>query len=103
MLSYAERTREIVDASPSQWSYALIRLDMAMALLSSEQPEPEGASALGAEAINAVRYMRIESIKQRTRDLVRTLRPWQQVPSVAAFIADASSWLATDLGGNASR
>jgi len=103
VLSYAERTREIVDASPSQWSYALIRLDMAMALLSSEQPEPEGASALGAEAINAVRYMRIESIKQRTRDLVRTLRPWQQVPSVAAFIADASSWLATDLGGNASR
>ena len=76
---------------------------MAMALLDSEQPEPEGASALGAEAINVVRYMRIESIRQRTRDLVRTLRPWKHVPSVAALIADASSWLATDLSGNATR
>ncbi len=63
VLSYAERAREIVDASPSQWSYALIRLDMAMALLNAEQPEPEGASALGAEALNAVRHQRIESIQ----------------------------------------
>jgi hypothetical protein len=63
VLDYAERAREIVDASPSPWSYALIRLDMAMALLNPEHPEPEGASALGAQVVAAVRYLRIESIQ----------------------------------------
>jgi transcriptional regulator with XRE-family HTH domain len=93
VLGYAERAREIVDTSSSQWSYALIRLDIAMALLSAEQPEPEGASALGAEALNAVRYQRIESIQQRTRELAIALRPWRHLPTVADFLADVSGWL----------
>ncbi len=38
VLAYSERARQIVDSSPSQWSYALIRLDMAMALVKAEQP-----------------------------------------------------------------
>ncbi|MCA1602489.1 MAG: hypothetical protein LC776_12870, partial [Acidobacteria bacterium] len=101
VFTYAERARQIVDSSPSQWSYALIRLDMAMALLEAEQPEPEGASALGTEAINLVRYVRIESIQQRTRELVIALRPWWRLPSVTDFLDDASIWLATDWGGSA--
>ncbi|MGH3885254.1 MAG: hypothetical protein ACRDSZ_01585, partial [Pseudonocardiaceae bacterium] len=103
VLNYAERAREIVDASPSQWSYALIRLDMAMALLNAEQPEPEGASALGVEALNAVRHQRIESIQQRTRELASALRPWRHLPTVADFLADVSSWLTSKWDGSAGR
>lgn len=103
VLSYAERAREIVDTSPSQWSYALIRLDMAMALLNADQPEPEGASALGVEALNAVRHQRIESIQQRTRELASTLRPWRHLPTVAGFVADVSSWLMSQWDGSAAR
>ncbi|MBV9141113.1 MAG: hypothetical protein JO115_09365 [Pseudonocardiales bacterium] len=95
VLDYAQRAQEIVDASPSLWSYALIRLDMAMALLNPERPEPEGASALGAQAVAAVRYLRIESIQQRTRELATALRPWQHLPTVTNFLDDVSSWLAT--------
>jgi tetratricopeptide (TPR) repeat protein len=101
VLDYAQRAREIVDASPSQWSYALIRLDMAMALLNLEHPEPEGASALGAEAVAAARHLRIESIQQRTRELVAALRSWRHLPTVANFLDDASSWLATKWYGTA--
>ncbi|MGH4016809.1 MAG: hypothetical protein ACRDSL_23325 [Pseudonocardiaceae bacterium] len=103
VLSYAERAREIVDASSSQWSYALIRLDMATALLSGHQPEPEGASALGTEAIDAVRYLRIESIQQRTRELAMALRPWRHLPTVADFLNEVSQWLATAWDGSATR
>jgi tetratricopeptide (TPR) repeat protein len=102
-LSYAERAREIVDASPSQWSYALIRLDMATALLSADQPEPEGASALGTEAVDAVRYLRIESIQQRTRELAAALRPWRHLPTVKDFLDGASQWLASTWDGSAAR
>lgn len=103
VLGYAERIQEIVDASSSQWSYALIRLDMAMALLKAERPEPEGASALGADALIAIRYQRIESIQQRTRELAIALRPWQHLPTVADFLADVSGWLTAKWDGSAAR
>jgi hypothetical protein len=38
-----------------------------LSLLNPKHPELEGASALGAQAVAAVRYLRIESIQQRTR------------------------------------
>lgn len=103
VLCYAERAREIVDTSSSQWSYALIRLDMATALLSGDRREPEGASELGTQAIDAVRYLRIESIQQRTRELAIALRPWQHLPTVADFLNNASRWLATTWDGSAAR
>jgi hypothetical protein len=53
--------------------------------------EPEGASLLGNEAIAAARDMRIESIRQRTRDLATEL--WLHLPSVADFLNEADSWL----------
>jgi tetratricopeptide (TPR) repeat protein len=101
VLDYAQRAQEIIDTSPSQWSYALIRLDMAMALLNPEHPEPEGASALEVQAVAAARHLRIESIQQRTRELVAALRSWRHLPTVADFLDDVSSWLATKWYGSA--
>lgn len=75
---------------------------MAMALLNAEHPEPEGASALGLEAIAAVRYLRIESIQQRTRELGTALRPWRHLPTVSDFLDDVSYLLATKWDGSAS-
>jgi len=65
--------------------------------------EPEGASALGAEALNAIRHQRIESIQQRTRELASALWPWRHLPTVADFLADVSSWLASQWDGRAGR
>jgi len=96
VLSYTEYAMRIVDVSPSQWSRALVRLDAATALLKGKTPEPEGASLLGNEAIAASRDMRIESIRQRTRDLATELRPWLHLPSVAKFLNEAESWLARE-------
>ncbi|MGH8077085.1 MAG: hypothetical protein ACREPE_07145, partial [Lysobacter sp.] len=93
VLTYTEYATRIVDASPSRWSRALVRLDTATALLKGEKPEPEGASLLGSEAIAAARYMRIESIRQRTRDLATELRPWLHLPIVAEFLNEADIWL----------
>ncbi len=94
VLAYTEFATRIVDESPSQWSRALVRLDTATALLKGQNPEPEGASQLGSEAIEAARDMRIESIRQRTRDLATELRPWLHLSTVAKFLNEADSWLA---------
>ena len=99
VLTYTEFATRIVDASPSKWSRALMRLDTATALLNREKPEPEGASLLGGEAIAAARDMRIESIRQRTHDLATKLRPWLHLPTVADFLNEADSWLARGWGG----
>jgi hypothetical protein len=98
VLAYTEHVTRIVDASPSRWSRALVRLDTATALVKGKKPEPEGASVLGRQAIAAARDMRIESIRQRTRDLATELRPWLHLPSVADFLNEADSWLAQQWG-----
>lgn len=72
-------------------------------LLSSAQPEPEGASILGTHALDAVRYQRIESIQRRTRDLATALRPWRHLPTVADFLDEVSRWLATTWYGSATQ
>jgi hypothetical protein len=99
VLAYTEYATRIVDASPSQWSRALVRLDTATALLKGAKPEPEGASLLGSETIAAARGMRIESIHQRTRDLATELRPWLHLPRVAEFLNEADNWLASTRTG----
>jgi hypothetical protein len=101
VLAYTEYALQIVDASTSQWSRALVRLDTATALLKGKKPEPEGASLLGREAIAAARDMRIESIRQRTRDLATELQPWLHLPNVAEFLNEADSWLAQEWGKGA--
>lgn len=93
VLAYTEYATRVVDASPSQWSRALVRLDTATALLKGKRPEPEGASLLGSEAIAAARDIGIESIRQRTRDLMAELRPWLHLPTVAEFLNEAGGWL----------
>ncbi|MGB9279697.1 MAG: hypothetical protein WCB57_06350 [Pseudonocardiaceae bacterium] len=91
VLTYTEFATRIVDASPSKWSRALVRLDTATALLNREMPEPEGAGLLGSAAIAATRDIRIESIRQRTHDLVTELRPWLHLPTVAKFLNEAGT------------
>jgi hypothetical protein len=101
VLVYTEFATRIVDASPSQWSRALVRLDTATALLKGKRPQPEGASLLGRQAIAATRDMCIESIRQRTHDLATELRPWLHLPSVAEFLDEANSWVAQEWGKGA--
>ncbi len=52
-------------------------------------------------SVAAARHLRIESIRQRTRGLTAALRSWRHLPTVADFLDDASSWLATKWYGSA--
>jgi transcriptional regulator with XRE-family HTH domain len=96
VLEHAKRAFAVVDTSPSIWSRALVRLDTASALAQGKRPDLEHATALGREAMDVSRHHRVESIKQRTRDLVTQLRPRTNVALVATFIDEANAWLSED-------
>jgi transcriptional regulator with XRE-family HTH domain len=96
VLEHAKRAFQVVDTSPSIWSRALVRLDTASALAQGKRPDLEHATTLGREAMQVSRHHRIESIKQRTRDLMTQLRSRSNVALVAAFITEADAWLSED-------
>lgn len=96
VLEHAARASEIVDASPSLWSKALVRLDMATALIKAERPDIERAAVLAREAMTISSGNRIESIKQRTRSLVAEMAPWSAEPAIAAIIDEADVWLSEE-------
>ena len=84
-LAYAGRALEVVDGSPSVWSRALVRLDMAAAVTSTSRPDLEHAAALMREAMAAANTHRIESIRQRTVSTARISLRGQPNSSSANF------------------
>lgn len=96
VLEYADRASDIVDASPSLWSKALVRLDMATALVKATHPDLDHATTLARDAMAVSTGNRIESIRQRTRSLVSTLAPWSSEPTVAEFVDEARVWLSDE-------
>jgi transcriptional regulator with XRE-family HTH domain len=96
VLEHATRAQQVIDASSSVWSRALVRLDTASALLQGNQPDLEHATALCREAMAVSRQHRIESIRQRTRDFVRQLRPWSHLRLAVAFTEEAQAWSNTE-------
>jgi transcriptional regulator with XRE-family HTH domain len=93
VLEHARLATAVADASPSIWSQALVRLDTASALTQSTRPDLEQATMLGRAAMAVSRHHRVESVKQRTRDLVLQLGSWQEVAAAHTFIDEARAWL----------
>ncbi len=100
VLEHAHRASAVVDASPSVWSQALVRLDTATALVQARPPDLEQATALVHDAMVVTKENRVESIKQRTRAFVAELHPWSDHPSVRAFVVEARAWLSEEPPAN---
>lgn len=100
VLQFAGRALDIVDTSPSRWSQALVRLDMATALIDTPTQDVEQALSLARQAMAAAEDNRIESIEQRLRSFVAGLRAYSRYAPVVAFIEEARLWLHERKSGN---
>lgn len=53
VLAYADQIDELVEQSDSAWSQALVRLDVATALLAGPRPDVEHETVLGRQVLEA--------------------------------------------------
>ncbi len=91
--TYAQSASSTPGTDRSPWSDVLIALDVATALTSGEDPDPERSATLGVQALSRVQVQPIESIRQRGRELARRTARWRSLPAVAE-LAEALQALA---------
>lgn len=91
-LSYAEQIDELVERSTSDWSRALVRIDVAMALLQKESPEVEQAMELGRSALRAGTAAPIQSVWKRANELYDEAGRWHDVASVREYAEELRAW-----------
>ncbi|MEV6723570.1 helix-turn-helix transcriptional regulator [Streptomyces xanthochromogenes] len=94
VLAYAHQIDERVEHSDSAWTRALVRLDVATALLTSDRPDVEQAMMLGRHVLRADGGAPIRSVVQRTGDLHTLAAPWQNVPAVREYGEAMRQWQA---------
>ncbi|WPW26328.1 hypothetical protein P6B95_01910 [Streptomyces atratus] len=92
VLSCAELIDSLIENSDSEWSRALVRLDVATALLQHKQPEIEQAMALGQSALHAGTTAPITSVWQRANELYERARPWQAEADVSQYAEELRNW-----------
>ncbi|MFS4091904.1 helix-turn-helix domain-containing protein [Streptomyces sp. AF1A] len=92
VMQYAEQVDELVEQSDSAWSRALVRLDVATALLVGPQPDVEHAMTLGMQALAAGGGPPIRSVVQRAGELHTTAAAWQELPAVRDYAEALRSW-----------
>lgn len=99
VLEHTAEVIRIADSSDSMWTRSLARLDRANALLADASPRPEEAAALGLHVAAMPGVMLIESVRQRTADLVRDLRPWRGEALVGDFLDRAPQAIKSTASG----
>lgn len=92
VLKHAEQIDDLVERSHSQWSRALVRLDVATALLQRDPPEVEHAMALGRSALRAGTTAPIRSVWQRADELYETASRWHDEPEVGDYVEELRLW-----------
>ncbi|MFE9453755.1 helix-turn-helix domain-containing protein [Streptomyces sp. NPDC006739] len=92
VIQYAEQVDELVEQSDSAWSRALVRLDVATALLAGPQPDVDHAMMLGLEVLEAGGGPPIRSVIQRAGELHATAAAWHQVPAVRDYAESLRRW-----------
>ncbi|MEV7232225.1 helix-turn-helix domain-containing protein [Polymorphospora sp. NPDC051019] len=92
-LQHAQDAAATVETSSSQWSHALVRLDMASAFITKPRPELEHGIALATEAMTASRENRIESIRQRLRTFQDQLAGVAEPAMTRTFDEQFAAWL----------
>lgn len=93
VLTSAEQIDDLVEYS-DPWSRALVRLDVAAALLRQRTPDVERAMRLGREALAFCADMPIRSVWQRSRDLYNEAREWHDHSAVREYGDVLRTWSA---------
>ncbi|MEU6290261.1 hypothetical protein [Streptomyces sp. NPDC046988] len=92
VLACAEQIDALIEESDSEWSRALVRLDVAAALLQHQQPEVEQAMALGRSALHAGTTAPITSVWQRANELYEKAGRWHGEPNVGEYAEELRTW-----------
>ncbi|MFJ2217684.1 hypothetical protein ACIQVO_37340 [Streptomyces sp. NPDC101062] len=92
VLTYAGQINELVKLSDSEWSRALVGLDVATALLQGDPPEVEQAMALGSKALRSGTTAPIRSVWQRANELYERAGRWHDEPSVGEYAEELRTW-----------
>lgn len=99
VVAHAEEIEDLVEHSPSDWSRALVGLDVASALLKQDSPEVEHAMALGSRALRAGSGRPIKSVWERAKELRVAAERWHDVPVVGDYADELRSWRAQPQAG----
>ncbi|MEV4505429.1 hypothetical protein [Streptomyces klenkii] len=84
---------ERIERSDSDWSRALVRLDVATALLKQDSPELERAMLLGQRALRAGTTAPIRSVLQRANELyLYAAERWPGEPDVGDYAEELRRW-----------
>ncbi|MEU9254504.1 hypothetical protein AB0D66_21970 [Streptomyces sp. NPDC048270] len=92
VLTYASQIDDLIAHSDSEWSRALVGLDVATALLQRESPEVEHAMALGRNALRAGTTAPIKSVWQRANELYEQAVRWHDEPDVGDYAEELRTW-----------
>ncbi|MEU5900287.1 hypothetical protein [Streptomyces venezuelae] len=91
VLQYADEIEDLVAGSDSQWTKALVGLDVATALLQQPRPDVERAIALGQAAVRTGGARPIESVRQRSAELLTSARRWRNEPLVGEYAEELNA------------
>ncbi|WP_432137128.1 hypothetical protein [Streptomyces sp. bgisy154] len=94
VVAHAAEIEDLVAHSPSDWSRALVGLDVASALLKQDSPEVEHAMALGGRALRAGIGRPIKSVWERAKELYVGAERWHDESVVGDYADELRSWRA---------
>lgn len=95
VLHYTGDVDPAVEQADSDWSRALVRLDIANALLRQPDPDLEQAVALGRQSLEVCAEHPIRSVWQRARELQQLTVRWSGDPRVAEYADALRAWKVT--------
>lgn len=92
VLAHVEQIEELIAHSTSEWSRALVGLDVATALLQQARPEVEEAMAVGRRALRSGTTPPIKSVWERAIELYQTAEPWHDEGDVGDYAEVLRTW-----------
>lgn len=92
VLAHAEQIEELIAHSDSEWSRALVGLDVATALLQQPSPDVEEAMAVGRRALGSGTTPPIKSVWERAIELYQTAEPWHSEGDVGDYAEELRAW-----------
>ncbi|WP_327391409.1 hypothetical protein OG728_38700 (plasmid) [Streptomyces microflavus] len=92
VLAHADQIEELVEHSQSEWSRALVGLDVASALLKQGSPEIEHAMALGRRALRSGTGRPIKSVWARAVELYQNAEQWHKEAEVGDYAEELRTW-----------
>ncbi|MFD3524566.1 helix-turn-helix domain-containing protein [Streptomyces sp. NPDC058653] len=95
VVRYAGKINRHIEEVDSPWSYALVNLDVATALLVGRNPDAEQAMSIGHQVLDDDGGPPIFSVVQRATDLAVHARPFESLAVVQDYRDTLSAWRTT--------